>query len=53
NDTDTTAAVAGGLAGLYYGFKAIPEIWVNQLARKGEIFQLVDRLNNVIGFYKY
>ncbi len=28
NDTDTTAAVACGLAGVHYGFDAIPERWV-------------------------
>jgi ADP-ribosyl-[dinitrogen reductase] hydrolase len=28
NDTDTTAAIAGGLAGLLYGFDAIPSRWV-------------------------
>ncbi|KAB2950842.1 ADP-ribosylglycohydrolase family protein [Heliorestis acidaminivorans] len=33
-DTDTTAAVAGALAGLYYGFKALPKEWINVLAQK-------------------
>lgn len=28
DDTDTTAAVAGALAGVYYGFEAIPPKWV-------------------------
>ena len=32
-DTDTTAAVAGGLAGLHYGLHAIPAEWRQQLAR--------------------
>lgn len=39
-DTDTTAAVAGGLAGLWYGVggeKGIPEDWIKQIARKDEI----------------
>lgn len=31
NDTDTTAAIAGGLAGLFYGEKAVPERWLNAL----------------------
>lgn len=30
-DTDTTAAVAGGLAGLYYGYEGIPEAWREKL----------------------
>ncbi|MCD8049789.1 MAG: ADP-ribosylglycohydrolase family protein [Clostridia bacterium] len=34
SDTDTTAAVAGGLAGLYYGFDAIPKTWIEKLKGK-------------------
>lgn len=34
HDADTTAAVAGGLAGLYYGFDAIPAVWVADLLNK-------------------
>ena len=30
-DTDTTGAVVGGLAGTYYGFKAIPEEWLEKI----------------------
>lgn len=33
-DTDSTAAIAGGLAGLYYGYDAIPREWVTLLAGK-------------------
>ena len=47
-DTDTTGAVAGGLAGIYYGFESIPEEWVNQIARKDDIEELAERLNRVI-----
>ncbi len=36
-DTDTTAAVAGGLAGVLYGFDAIPREWVEALAKTDEI----------------
>ncbi len=36
-DTDTTAAVAGGLAGMAYGLNAIPEAWLRQLARRDYI----------------
>ena len=28
-DTDTVAAVAGGLAGLYYGYEYIPNEWID------------------------
>ena len=44
-DTDTTAAIAGGLAGLYYGFNAIPETWKFQLARYDDIQNLIDRFH--------
>jgi ADP-ribosyl-[dinitrogen reductase] hydrolase len=42
-DTDTTGAIAGGLAGLLYGFDAIPKEWVNKLAKKKEIEDLCER----------
>lgn len=34
NDTDTVAAVAGALAGIYYGYEAIPQEWLNDLRGK-------------------
>lgn len=34
DDTDTVAAVTGGLAGIYYGMERIPEEWKETLARK-------------------
>jgi ADP-ribosylglycohydrolase len=34
NDTDTTAAVAGGLAGLKFGFDALPADWMDLLRGK-------------------
>lgn len=43
-DTDTTGAIAGGLAGLIYGFEAIPDDWKNILARKNDILELCDKL---------
>jgi ADP-ribosylglycohydrolase len=47
-DTDTTAAVAGGLAGIYYGYESIPKEWVNKIARIQDIVNLAERLNNKI-----
>ena len=41
DDTDTTAAVAGALAGVYYGFEAIPPKWVGQLRGKAVIDQCI------------
>lgn len=34
HDTDTVAAVAGGLAGLYYGVDAIPKDWLDEIVQK-------------------
>jgi len=33
-DTDTVGAVAGGLAGLYYGYKGIPKEWIEVIHRR-------------------
>ncbi|MDA9773840.1 ADP-ribosylglycohydrolase family protein [Saprospiraceae bacterium] len=46
HDTDTSAAITGGLAGIYYGLKGIPEYWVISIARMEDIFALANRLNN-------
>ena len=45
-DTDTTSAVVGGLAGLLYGFETIPQAWINKLAKSNEISHLATRLAN-------
>ena len=39
-DTDTVGAIAGGLAGLYYGIDNIPENWLNKLVKKDYIESL-------------
>ncbi|MBD2502184.1 ADP-ribosylglycohydrolase family protein [Anabaena azotica] len=41
--TDTTAAVTGGLAGIYYGIECIPQQWVKQIARRQDIINLANR----------
>jgi ADP-ribosylglycohydrolase len=33
-DTDTVGAVAGGLAGLYYGYKGIPKEWIEVIQKR-------------------
>ena len=43
-DTDTVGAVTGGLAGIHYGAEAIPQDWLQQLARYGDIVDLSMRL---------
>jgi ADP-ribosylglycohydrolase len=40
NDTATTAAVYGQLAGAYYGYTAIPQPWRQKIARRSEIEEL-------------
>lgn len=46
DDTDTVAAIAGGLAGIYYGIggeKGIPEEWIDALAKKDRIMKMLDK----------
>ena len=45
-DTDTTAAITGGIAGIFYGFENIPEEWVAELVRKDDIESLCENLEN-------
>jgi len=47
-DTDTTGAVTGGLAGLLYGIDNIPKTWLKQIARYEDIENLAVRLGNKI-----
>ena len=43
-DTDTTGAVTGGLAGLLYGADDIPKKWIDKLARRDDIDDLAERM---------
>ena len=43
DDADTTAAVVGGLAGIHYGFAAIPEKWISSLQKKEYVLDLYKR----------
>ncbi|WP_445630623.1 ADP-ribosylglycohydrolase family protein [Nostoc sp. DSM 114167] len=47
-DTDTTAAVTGGLAGIYYGVENIPQKWINQIARRQDIIYLAERFARAV-----
>ncbi len=40
-DTDTTACIVGGLAGIYYEYDDIPSDWISQLARLEYIEDLI------------
>jgi ADP-ribosylglycohydrolase len=44
NDTDTTASVAGGLAGLHWGLESIPIVWRIGMRGQGIAQPLIDRL---------
>jgi len=48
DDTDTTGAITGGLAGLIYGFESIPENWVNSIVKKIEIDNLCEEMNSAL-----
>ena len=45
-DTDTVAAVAGSLAGMYYGVEGITKEWLNQLVRRDYIENLCEDFYN-------
>jgi ADP-ribosyl-[dinitrogen reductase] hydrolase len=47
DDTDTTGAVVGGLAGLYYGAAQIPADWLSVLVKRPEIEALADCLEGL------
>jgi len=48
DDSDTTGAVTGGLAGLLYGYNNIPTNWIAQIARHDDIEDLAERLTGMI-----
>jgi ADP-ribosylglycohydrolase len=49
DDADTTAAIAGQLAGAYFGVAGIPAAWLDRLAMREEITRLADRLLALAG----
>lgn len=44
HDTDTTACIAGGIAGIYYGLDAIPISWMQALRGKEMVEPLINQL---------
>jgi ADP-ribosylglycohydrolase len=48
NDTDTTAAICGGLAGIHWGIGGIPGEWLNQMRDQQIVEPLVDRLEATV-----
>jgi ADP-ribosyl-[dinitrogen reductase] hydrolase len=43
-DTDTTACIAGGIAGLKHGISGIPDRWIDELRGKEIVESLIDGL---------
>lgn len=48
-DADTTAAIAGQIAGAHYGAQNIPARWLERLAMRAEIEELAERLCHLAG----
>ena len=46
-DTDTVAATAGGLAGTYYGFKEIPDRWIQNIIRKQDLYSMFRKFKDI------
>lgn len=46
-DTDTVAAISGGLAGALYGYDAIPKEWVGTLAKREYIEEMCDLAESI------
>lgn len=45
DDSDTAGAIAGGLAGLYYGYASIPEAWRNAIQKREQVESLISVLH--------
>ena len=45
-DTDTIAALTGGLAGIYYGYDNIPKEWLDQIASPHLINNLFNKIDS-------
>jgi ADP-ribosylglycohydrolase len=48
NDTDTTATVAGGIAGIRHGYEAIPTRWLSGLSELALAQPLADKLLAIV-----
>jgi ADP-ribosylglycohydrolase len=47
-DTDTTGMVAGSIAGIIHGLSSVPDQWLDSLARKREIDDLINRFTDTM-----
>ena len=48
NDTDTVGACVGGLAGIYYGFDKINELWIKDILKYDYIIGLCEKFDEVL-----
>jgi len=48
-DTDTTAAVVGGIAGVFFGYSKIPPKWIELLARKEDLAAFIKKFAQKFG----
>ena len=47
-DTDTIAAIAGGVAGIYYGYDSIPKEWIESITKIDYVLELCEEFEKVI-----
>ena len=45
DDSDTVGAIAGGLAGLYYGYESIPKAWLNAIQKREWLEAMISALH--------
>jgi ADP-ribosyl-[dinitrogen reductase] hydrolase len=43
-DADTIAAITGGIAGVYYGYDAIPDRWKEKILAKEQLTSIAKRM---------
>lgn len=48
-DTDTTGAICGGLAGIYYGFDSIPIDWMDEIIHLDKVLSLCEEFEEFCG----
>lgn len=49
-DTDTIAAIVGGIAGIYYGVNNIPKEWIQSIVKKEELYQMFEQFCVITDF---
>ena len=47
-DTDTNAAICGGLAGIYYGYDSIPIDWIEEIAKIDVLLSLCEKFEEYL-----